>query len=106
MSGLTIQSVTSGNIENDIKQDNKDFRIWRIKIGLKGILSTFDNKGPLSDAHSAQISRVICAVEHESVKQPASSEVNAKPKNNDVVSPATPDVPETVKPSAGVLLNY
>lgn len=101
LSGLTIQSVTSGNTENDIKQDNKDSRIWRIKVGLKGILASFDNKGPLSDAHSAQISSAI-AVEHEPVKQPASSVVNIKPQNDDVVSPTIPDTPESVKPPADI----
>lgn len=102
LSGLTIQSVTSGSIENDIKQDNKDSRIWRIKVGLKGILATFDDKGPLSDAHSAQISSVICDVEHESAKQPAFSEVSIKPKNDDVMIPTFAVATESVKPAVDI----
>lgn len=104
MSGLTIQSVTSGNIENDIKQDNKDSQIWRIKVGLKGILATFDNKGPLSDAHSTQISSAICAVEQEPVKQPTYSEVNTKSQNDDVLNPDIRHAPEIIKPSRDITI--
>ncbi|WP_417706273.1 FtsK/SpoIIIE domain-containing protein [Rheinheimera aquimaris] len=102
MSGLTIQSITSGNIENDIKQDNKDTRLWRIKVGLEGILASFDNKSPLSDAHSAQISNAIGASEHEPVKQHASLEVNMKPQHEDVATPDMPEAPEMVKPSSDI----
>lgn len=102
ISGLTIQSVTSGSLENEIKQDHKDSRIWRIKVGLKGILATFDNQGPLSDIHSAQISSAICDNEFQVVEKIISSAASLKPQHVNVDSSPLPVVQEIVKKTVDI----
>ncbi len=91
MTGVTIQSVTSANIKNDISRDNGDSRIWRIKIGLQGVLSSFDNKGPLSDKELDKIKCEVYANQNDSVSKPEPSTLNKKPEEPDEERPSMPE---------------
>ncbi|WP_404400708.1 hypothetical protein LG288_11570 [Idiomarina seosinensis] len=55
LSGLTVQTVTSGNFDNSVEQDTDDPRIWRIKIGMKGIVDSFNKNAPLAEEELSNI---------------------------------------------------
>ena len=62
LNGLTVQSVTSGDISNSIEVSSINEKICRVKVGISGILKVFEAEFPLDDTLISQFIRdnVVC----------------------------------------------
>ena len=69
LNGLTVQSVTSGDISDSIQVSPKNDRISNIKVGITGILKVFDGGLPLSEAVISQVPETMWCSD-QSVKEP------------------------------------
>lgn len=59
LTGITVQSTTSGDVAGLAEQERSDQRIWRVKVGVSGIVASFDGGTPLPDQESEKITRYL-----------------------------------------------
>ena len=62
LNGLTVQSVTSGDISSSIEVSSINEKICRVKVGISGILKAFEGEFPLDDTVISQLPETMwCA---------------------------------------------